>query len=362
MPTPLTHVILAFTGVLALVGQCCFTQNVSAQRRVPSPEIKAIIQSLGPEERQNFFSLNRQERREFLIKRLPKKRFTGQGRSGAKKRPRKGFRYFKTNNGGQTWTMAFGPLNNMSTKGGVDPEVFMGTDGKIWIYYFGSNNTQGDPARDQPDDTWRILLAKSNDEGRTFVEKGIVYQENQSLTDPFVVRLNDGSYRMYISRGTSVFSAVSKDGTRFSVESGIRVEKGKGGVPGALLLSDGSTIIFVCRRDGIYRSVSKNGLDFDKFEIALEAPEGKIICGPSPERVRDNLYLMAYKEKPEDAVGPHNDYVRVATSKDGINWQKQDGVVGFGSVPALLVLDELNWNIYVSGSPPRVRHNRRGIN
>ena len=76
----------------------------------------------------------------------------------------------------------------------------------------GSNNTTGDPARNQPDDTWRILLAKSNDQGATFVEKGISYQERRGLTDPFVLQLRNGSYRMYISRGASVFSAFSNDG------------------------------------------------------------------------------------------------------------------------------------------------------
>ena len=68
---------------------------------------------------------------------------------------------------------------------------------------------------------------------------------------------------------------------------------------------------------------------------------------------------MAYKEKPEDVKGPHEDYVRIATSKDGINWQKQDGVVGSGSVPALLILDELNWKVYVSGPPPHARSHGR---
>jgi hypothetical protein len=349
------YVILAFTAVMVFVGQCCFAQDAAAQRREPSPEVEAIIQSLTPKEQQNFFSLNNKERREFLMKRLLNPRHADQGPSGFGKEPRKGFRYFETNNGGQTWTMHFAPLDNMSSRGGVDPEVFLGSDGKVWIYYFGSNNTRGDPARNQPDDTWRILLAKSIDNGRTFIEKGIVYQENQGLTDPFVVRLRDGSHRMYISRGASVLSAFSKDGTSFSVENGMRVEERKGGVPGALLMSGGTTIIFVCRRDGIYSSVSKNGLDFNDFKIALEAPEGKMICDPSPERIRDDLYLMAYKEKPEHVKGPQEDYVRIATSNDGIEWQKQKEVVGSGSVPALLILDELNWKIYVSGPPPHAR-------
>jgi hypothetical protein len=86
---------------------------------------------------------------------------------------------------------------------------------------------------------------------------------------------------MYISRGASVFSAFSNDGKEFTVENGTRVQDGKRGVPGALLLEDGSTIIFVCGRAGIYSSISKDGLEFDDFELVLEAPNGKIICDPS---------------------------------------------------------------------------------
>ena len=242
----------------------------------------------------------------------------------------------------------------MSTRGGVDPEAFLGLDGKVWIYYFGSNNTKGDPARNQPDDTWRILLAKSNDQGATFVEKGISYQERRGLTDPFVLQLRNGSYRMYISRGASVFSAFSNDGKEFTVENGTRVQDGKGGVPGALLLEDGSTIIFVCGRAGIYSSISEDGLEFDDFELVLEAPNGKMICDPSPEKIGKGSYVMAYKEKPKDVRGPRQDYVKIATSKDGLEWQKRKGVVGSGSVPSLLVLGERHWKIYVSGPPPHM--------
>ena len=94
MPAPINHVILAFISAVAFVGQCCFIQDVSAQRRVSNLEVRALIQSLSPEELKNFFSLNRQERREFIMKRLPNRRHTGQGLGGFGKRPRKGFRYF----------------------------------------------------------------------------------------------------------------------------------------------------------------------------------------------------------------------------------------------------------------------------
>ena len=347
-------IFLASTSGIVGLYFSLITGNATAQGVGPTPEIKAIIQSLSPEERANFFLLSRQERRAFINKRLPRRHKPGGAVGIFGKKRQKGFRHFSTNDGGQTWTMNFSPVKSMSTRGGVDPEAFLGLDGKVWIYYFGSNNTKGDPARNQPDDTWRILLAKSNDQGATFVEKGISYQERRGLTDPFVLQLRNGSYRMYISRGASVFSAFSNDGKEFTVENGTRVKDGKGGVPGALLLEDGSTIIFVCGRAGIYSSISKDGLEFDDFELVLEAPNGKMICDPSPEKIGKGSYVMAYKEKPKDVRGPRQDYVKIATSKDGLEWQKREGVVGSGSVPSLLVLGERHWKIYVSGPPPHM--------
>ncbi len=343
--------ILAFSFLCLYLG----TNHLATQRDGPDLKVRAIIQNLNPGDREIYFSLSHPERRAFIGERLSRQPNSSKapGMHGGKRQ--KGFRYLITTDGGQTWAQNFSPVTNMSTKGGVDPEAFVGVDGKVWIYYFGSNNTRGDPARNQPDNTWRILLAKSADNGATFVEKGLSYSENEGLTDPFVLQLEDGSYRMYISRGASVFSALSKDGRDFSVENGLRVREGRGGVPGALLLDDGSTVIFVCRRNGIYRAVSEDGLEFVDFELALEAPNGKMICDPSPEKVKKDLYVMAYKEKPEDVRGPRQDYVRIATSKDGLEWHKRKGVAGSGSVPALLVFDESNWKIFVSGPPVHLK-------
>ncbi len=349
---------LVLTSGIILFDFVSLNNEAKAQRRGPSPEVKAIIQSLSPEEREIFFSLDHFERREFIMKRLPSRKIESQQPAHTRRNPQKGFRYFETKDGGINWSQSFASVSNMSTRGGVDPEVFFGSDGKVWIYYFGSNNTRGDPAKNQPDDTWRILIAKSNDDGKSFVEIGVSYQENQGLTDPFIVKLRNGSYRMYISRGASVFSALSKDGISYVVEEGKRVSEGNGGVPGALQLEDGSTVIFVCQRDGIYSSVSRDGLEFDDFEMVLEAPRGKMICDPSPEKINNNFYVMAYKEKPENVRGPHEDYVRIAKSKDGLNWEKKEELVGTGSVPALLVLDESHWKIYVSGPPPHAKRRR----
>lgn len=329
------------------------TMNSLAQKRQPPPEVRKLIENLSPKERDRFFSLDRFHRRQFIMERLSKNPGSAGNHPFHGRRKTSGLRYFTTDDGGETWTSGFSNINKMSSKGAVDPEAFVGPDGKVWIYYFGSNNTHGDPARSQPDDTWRILLAKSGDLGISFAEVGVAYLEQTGLTDPFVLRLRDGRFRMYISRGASVFSAISDDGNKFLLEDGDRVSDGHGGVPGALTLEDGTQLLFVCRRDGIYRAESKDGLEFDSFQLVLEAPQEKAICDPSPEKVGPNSYIMAYKEKPIEVMGPREDYVRIATSKDGLEWRKIKGVIGQGSVPSLLVIDRKNWKIYVSGPPSR---------
>ena len=53
------------------------TKNATAQEGGLTPEIKAIIQNLSPEERANFFLLSHRERRAFINKRLPRRHKPG---------------------------------------------------------------------------------------------------------------------------------------------------------------------------------------------------------------------------------------------------------------------------------------------
>ena len=124
-------IFLASTSGIVGLYFCLTTGNATAQGVGPPPEIKAIIQSLSPEERANFFLLSRQERRAFINKRLPRRHKPGGEVGVFGKERQKGFRHFSTNDGGQTWTMNFSPVKSMSTRGGVDPEAFLGLDGKV---------------------------------------------------------------------------------------------------------------------------------------------------------------------------------------------------------------------------------------
>ena len=70
-------IFLASTSGIVVLYFSLITKNATAQGGGPTPEIKAIIQSLSPEERANFFLLSRQERRAFINKRLPRRHKPG---------------------------------------------------------------------------------------------------------------------------------------------------------------------------------------------------------------------------------------------------------------------------------------------
>ena len=85
----------AFTSAIILFGLQSLDKEAVAQRKGPSPEIKAIIQSLSPEEREKFFSLDHSERRGFIMKRLPNRRNRGHEPANLGRGAQKGFRYLR---------------------------------------------------------------------------------------------------------------------------------------------------------------------------------------------------------------------------------------------------------------------------
>ena len=266
-------------------------------------------------------------------------------------RPFAGYRVYVSRNEGRTWTIEAAPIKGLTTLGAVDPAPILMPQGDILLYSLGSNQTRDDPARSQPDNTWRILVAKSKDGGKTFVEKGVAYQENKSMTDPFALRLKDGLIRIYISRGNRVLSATSRDGIVFERDPGFRSDR-KGGVPGAVIVNDGTVYLFVCERQGIRRLRSSDGMDFRDDGMAIKAPSGRAVCDPHPMHNPKGGYVMAYKEKDPAVKDPRFDEIRLADSVDGRSWTPRREKVGTGSVPGLVIAKDGTWRIYATGRPP----------
>ncbi len=265
-----------------------------------------------------------------------------------------GFRMYVSTDQGHTWKADWAPIEGLSTQGAVDPAALLMPNGDLLLYYLGSNQTQGDPARSQPDNTWRMIVARSTDGGRNFKEVGISYSETRGMTDPFALPTGDGAVRLYISRGAEVFSVTSPDGIVFKKEAGLRSNR-KGGVPGALRTRDGTIYLFVCRREGIMRLKSRDGLSFSDDGVALRAEPGKFLCDPSPLADPGGGYVMAYKEKDAKVHDPRHDTVRLADSLDGRTWTARPGTIGTGSVPGLVIAADGVWRIYTTGPPPMAK-------
>ena len=265
-----------------------------------------------------------------------------------------GYTVHVSSDSGQTWRIEAARIEGMSTLAAVDPAPFIASNGDVLLYSLGSNQTRGDPARSQPDNTWRILVARSKDGGKSFVEEGVAYQENSGITDPFALRLKDGRIRLYISKGNRVLSATSQDGFVFKKDPGFRSDR-KGGVPGAIMVENSLVYLFVCQRQGIRRLRSSNGLDFQDDGMAIKAPSGRTVCDPHPVRNPAGGYIMAYKEKDPAVKDPRFDVIRLADSVDGRTWTPRSGTVGTGSVPGLLIAKDGTWRIYATGRPPMMR-------
>ena len=253
---------------------------------------------------------------------------------------------------GKTWSQKITEIKNLSTKGAVDPSPILLKNGDILLYVLGSNVTSGDPGKSQPDNTWRMIVARSTDDGKSYEEVGVAYSQKSNMTDPFIVLLPSGEFRLYLSKGASVFSATSEDGISFKKDKGNRSSKGKGGVPGALVLKNGSVILYVCKEKNILYKISKDGMKFKKSGIAIKAPKGTSLCDPSPIVNPAGGYAMAYKvRKPANSKNPKDDIIMLADSVHGKEWTTRIKPVGVGSVPGLVVDSKGVWHIYASGVP-----------
>lgn len=186
-------------------------------------------------------------------------------------------------------------IRGLTARGAVDPDIVLTDDGKMRLFYFGSEVTQGDPASDRR--PHKIYSAVSKDGFEFEEEKGVRYEEEQ-ITDPDVVRFSD-RWLMFVSRGPEIVMTESKDGLVFTRVGVIGHE---GGVTGSIVIGD-TLHVFYTSRDGIRSLRSKDLKEWKKGEIAIPAPKGRIVADASPLKTADG-YLMAYKRARPNAPPP----------------------------------------------------------
>ncbi len=221
----------------------------------------------------------------------------------------------------------------------VDPSALF-DNGNLVFYFFDLESLKADTAA-----AYRSVAADGS--GLDFSTPAWTFKFPGFFTDPAVVKLPGGKYRMYVNGQKAVLSATSNDGGIFTLDPGVR-SVNSGGVPGALVLPDGRVRLFLCGQ-GVTSLVSENGLDFTQeagMRIPLPAGAG-IVADPHPIRVAGGTYRMAYKVRPGgQGESPLLDGVHLAASQDGLTWTPGSVSLVTGSVPTLVELPDGRLRIY----------------
>jgi len=229
----------------------------------------------------------------------------------------------------------------------------------VRLYYYGPSALGTDPAGIPG--AHNIYSATSSD-GINFKEDPearFSYDTKATfgITDPDVVRLDDGSWLMFLSLGNNLLK------TTAPTSSGIftRDESfswNRGGVPGSHNFS-GTVRTFVCSQGGInVATYEQNSGTLNHAGVALAPPTPGIIADPSVIRV-GNEYLMFYKYAASHMVLPKEHEIYLATSADGIIWSQhaQNRFICQGSVPGAVYYNDTIYvyhcgRVHKWGGPP----------
>ena len=237
---------------------------------------------------------------------------------------------------GNTWHFKGHVQLHAPSHNPVDPSVLF-DNGKLVLYWFDLFSLGGD--------TSVVYRAEAKDStGLDFTIPERAFAMYGDFTDPMVVRLPGGAYRMYL-QSNGIISATSGDGRVFVQDPGIRTNTG--GVPGAIVLPDGKVRLFVCSQ-GITSLISDDGMSFTP-EPGVRIPllvGASIVADPNPIRCSDGVYRMAYKVLPSGDGGVETDRVYLAKSDSGFNWTPGNGLLVTGSVPTLVELPDGRLRIY----------------
>jgi len=247
---------------------------------------------------------------------------------------------------GATWTSLGNACLPDATIGAVDPTGLV-IDGQIVLYFVDIVHLfQSVP---------QVLYRATSTDGVNFDTLQPAYTQPRTIVDPFVLRMPDGSFRLYVpSDEEGIISAVSSDGLAFTREDVVR--SAEGGMPGALLLPDNAVRLFTCG-DGIASFISGDGLNFTpETGLRIQADPNMMIDNPQPIQLNDGSYLMLFSSHPADRSGQPDPWefteTRLATSADGFEWTVNPTVIGLGGTSCAVEMpDGTLYVYYVNGNP-----------
>jgi hypothetical protein len=158
--------------------------------------------------------------------------------------------------------------------GVVDPDVVALPDGRLRMaYYWGFGAPGTSTAR-------AMCIAESGD-GINFTTRAtaFAFAPSESLTDPSLLQLADGTWLMAVSLGQNTIIARSADGYAFARETTLSF----GGVPELARAPDGATRLYVCKGAIVaYRSTDA-GRTWTLERAVVSSPVNghQIVCDPS---------------------------------------------------------------------------------
>ena len=146
----------------------------------------------------------------------------------------------------------------------------------------------------------RIMSATSKD-GISWLQDAGVRFSHPQIYDPPVINTGSGwwmfaGYNPASSPGSfpepKIVSATSSDGITFAKEA---VLDFGGNVPEIVKLDDGRYALYYCGMGGIAMSTSSEGVSWSSGTTALSSDPGKITCDPSIIKMKDGRWVMYYK-------------------------------------------------------------------
>lgn len=141
------------------------------------------------------------------------------------------------------------------------PDAVVGPDGKIWVYYV--NGTPGQHA---------IFISRVEEDGSVvpFNCVKINGEVDMLAVDPDVLRLDDGSYRLFYnplvqpiaSPDEGIYSVTSSDGIHFSNKVQ-HIQKTGALNPSGIQLSDGNWLLTYTDEVDVFIARSEDGIDYE---------------------------------------------------------------------------------------------------
>jgi hypothetical protein len=246
---------------------------------------------------------------------------------------------------GKTWTtLGKACIRGLNSLIAVDPTPLV--DGGRIVLYVVDLGHLNQPV---PQNIYRL----SSVDGVNFDSPNVAFTRPETMVDPFVLRLPDGSTRLYVPLGDQgMVSAVSSDSLTFTLEDTHSLAN-VFGMPGLLVTPDDKVRFFGSdhpESGGLGSLVSPDGLHFSlESGWRIPIPTGYLyINNPEPIRLRQGGYLMLYQTQDIQHTG-RPDWmaeIHLASSEDGYTWVPDPTVITYGGTSCVVEAPDGSLFIY----------------